>query len=319
MTIPRESRLPALLIGLILAATFTAWAGEEEVTQPFTGITVIHRTAPQPRPLDMHIVRIDLTTPGLRLKLTPRSPGSARETVRQTTLEFLKAERAQLAVNAHFFVPFPSQEQDSDLVGLAASEGVVYSAFEAPAQDYAIVPFSPAINIDRSNRARLVHHDAAAAGGAGVQEPVELWTAVSGSAQVVSSGAVTVPDYRDGARPLALLNPGGPGGYGNAKSWYDVPNARTLIGIDRAGRQLFLLVVDRSPASGGLKVGEAAELLVRDFAVHDALNLDGGGSTTLAMENPATREARILNKPSGGPRPVASSLAVFAPPAPALQ
>lgn len=308
-----------LLVSLALAWLCQGATGEEEVTQPFVGVNVIRRTATEPRPLNLYVVKIDLTTPGLRFKLTPRAPAGKRETVRQTTLDFLKAEHAQLAVNAHFFVPYPSDEPDSDLVGLAAAEGDVYSAFEAPAQDYALAPFAPAINIDRENRARVVHHDAAGAGNKGVQEPVALWNAVSGSAQVVTSGAVTVPGYRDAERPLELLNPGGPGSYGNAKSWYEVPNARTLIGIDKDGKTLYVLVVDRSAASGGMKVGEAAELLVRDYAVHDALNLDGGGSTTLAMEDPATHEATILNKPSMGPRAVASSLAIFAPPAPSLQ
>lgn len=311
--------------GALALAAFLTYAaasqalGGEQVTKPFTGVTVIHRTETQPRPLDIHVVRIDLSAPGLRFKLTPRSAASSRETVRQTTLEFLKAEHAQLAVNAHFFVPFPSTETDSDLVGLAASEGDTYSAFESPAQDYALVPFAPAINIDRENRARLVHHDATAPDGKGVQEGVSLWNVVAGSAQVVTSGAVTVPDYREQTKPLSLLNPGGPGSYGNSKSWYDVPNARTLMGIGRDGRTLTVFVVDRSAESGGMKVGEAAELLARDYEVHDALNLDGGGSTTLAIEDPATHEARILNKPSAGPRAVASSLAVFAQPAPPLQ
>jgi len=53
-------------------------------------------------------------------------------------------------------------------------------------------------------------------------------------------------------------------------------------------------------------------MLIRDYSVYDALNLDGGGSTTLAMDD------RIVNAPSdrGGVRKVASSLAVFAQPNP---
>lgn len=289
-----------MMLGLLCALVSTL--------QPYTGITLIHRTETEPRPMTIHAVRIDLTAPGLRFKLTPPAEGGKRETVRQTTVAFLEREQAQLAVNAHFFVPFPSEEMDSDLVGLAASEGRVYSAFEAPAQDYAITSFAPGLNIGRDNRARIVHHNAAIAGGKGVQEPVELWNTVSGSAQVVTSGAITIPDYRDADHPLALLSPGGPGKYANGKSWYDVPNARTLIGIDKEGWTLTILIADR------LKVGEAAEILARDYAVHDALNLDGGGSTTLALRDPATGEARLVNRPTAGgtPRAVASSLAIFA-------
>ena len=49
-----------------------------------------------------------------------------------------------------------SAEPDSDLVGLAASGSKVYSTFETPAQSYAIVADAPALNLDRSNRARIV-------------------------------------------------------------------------------------------------------------------------------------------------------------------
>jgi exopolysaccharide biosynthesis protein len=230
-----------------------------------------------------------LTAPGIRFKLTP--PSGARETVRQTTLEFLVQERAQLAVNAHFFVPFPSEERESWLVGFAASEGNVYSKFEQPAQSYAIAANAPAIAIDRDNRATVV-----------TDERMPAWTAVSGSAQIVTGGRKSIPRYQTGE-----LTPGGPGGYSDAKSWYDAINARTAIGLSRDRRSLWLFTVDARGGSLGMSVGEVAEMLIRE-GVHDALNLDGGGSTTLAMDG------AIVNVPSGGPqgRSVASNLAVFA-------
>jgi hypothetical protein len=46
--------------------------------------------------------------------------------------------------------------------------------------------------------------------------------------------------------------------------------------------------------------------------VYNLINLDGGGSTTLAMEDPTTHVDSIINSASGGPRLVGSSLAVFA-------
>src|SRR5262245_62099392 len=45
--------------------------GEQTVTQPFCGVTLIERTELTPRPLSMHLALIDLSTAGLRLKLTP--------------------------------------------------------------------------------------------------------------------------------------------------------------------------------------------------------------------------------------------------------
>ena len=57
------------------------------VSQPFAGITYIDRMETSPRPVHMHVVQIDLDTPGLRFTLSP--PAGTRETVRQSTLEFL--------------------------------------------------------------------------------------------------------------------------------------------------------------------------------------------------------------------------------------
>ena len=66
----------------------------------------------------------------------------------------------------------------------------------------------------------------------------------------------------------------------------------------------------------GMAVGEVADLLIRDYNVYDALNLDGGGSTTMAMEDPVTGKGKIVNVSSDNPkgRKVASNLAVIAKP-----
>jgi exopolysaccharide biosynthesis protein len=65
--------------------------------------------------------------------------------------------------------------------------------------------------------------------------------------------------------------------------------------------------------SEGMRLSEVAALLIRDFGVADALNLDGGGSTSMAMED-ASGTPVIVNTSSDNPsgRVVATSLAVFA-------
>jgi len=271
-----------------------ALAGRAEtVTEtPFAGVTHVHHTEVGSRNADVHVVVIDLAQPGLRFRVSP--PSGTRETVRQTTLEFLREEHAQVAINAHFFVPYPSEDSDVFLVGLAASNGNAYSAFETPAQAYALVKNAPGLDIDAANRARIVRQ-----GDVG-----ELFNAVSGSAQIVTAGVKTIPVYGD-----AGLTPGGPNNYSNADSWYERVNARTVVGLTRDARRLILLVMDRAT------VGEAAEFLIANYAVWDALNLDGGGSTSMAMEDPVTHIARLLNTPPEGPqgRSVGSSLAVFVP------
>ena len=295
-----------------LAVSFALAVGAQSTSQqPFVGVTHVTRVESSPRALRMHIVSIDLTAPGIRFKVTP--PSGPRETVRQTTLQFLEAERAQIAINAHYFLPWPSWNPFASLVGLAASDGVVYSGFEDPEQSYALVANAPAINIDAGNRATLVHSRAGDP-PTDVAEAVTLWNAVAGSAQIVTNGVATVPAYEDGAHPGAALRPGLD--YSNARSWYGQLNARTAIGLANRSRTLILFTVDRAAGSLGMSVGEVADVLIRDYRVEQALNLDGGGSTTLAMEDPVTQVRSIVNRSSDNPdgRAVGSSLAVFARP-----
>jgi phosphodiester glycosidase len=278
------------------------------ISQPYIGITYIDRTETSPRPVHMHIVQVDLAAPGLRFKLSP--PAGGREVVRQTTLEYLAQEEAQVAINAHFFLPFPSSDRDAWLVGIASSDGRVYSAFETPQQSFALVANAAGLNIDRENHAAIVHRDRPEGAG--------LWTTVSGSAQIVTEGAKTVPVYLDSQHANGALTPGGPSNYSNEKSWYDAVTARTAIGLSRDRRTLTLFTVDVRGGSDGMRVGEVAELLMKDYGVWNALNLDGGGSTSMAMEDPATHNRSIVNASSDNPagRSVGSSLAVFARPSP---
>lgn len=299
---------------LVLATGLRHSAMAETVTsQPFIGITHITRTETTPRAVNMHIVVIDLTAPGLSFKLTP--PGGSRETVRQTTLEFLNQQQAQVAINSHFFLPHPSTDAEAWLVGFAASQGQVYSSFESPTQSFAIVANAPAINIDAENHASIVHCDTTIADGKHVKENVTLWNAVAGSAQIITDGVKTIPTYAAAAGDRGLLTADAT--YSNAHSWYSLPKARTAIGLSQDNKTLLLFTVDAAGGSGGMTPGEVADVLITDYKIYNALNLDGGGSTTLAMEDPLTHTRSIVNVSADNPkgRPVGSNLAVFARPA----
>ncbi|HEV2759264.1 MAG TPA: phosphodiester glycosidase family protein [Acidimicrobiales bacterium] len=82
---------------------------------------------------------------------------------------------------------------------------------------------------------------------------------------------------------------------------------RTVVGITPGGEML-LVTADGRGVSAGLTLLEAARLLAGLGAV-EAMNLDGGGSTTFVTAG------SVRNVPSGGSeRAVASSLAVMAAP-----
>ncbi len=94
---------------------------------------------------------------------------------------------------------------------------------------------------------------------------------------------------------------------------------RTAVGVDRDTGELLLVVVDgRSTTSRGATLVELADLMAM-FGAEAALNLDGGGSSTMVGADPAARNGalRVLNTPSDGqPRMVPNGLVVFARPLP---
>jgi hypothetical protein len=306
-------RLAVLAVALLVVAPAPGFSSAAwQAAQPFQGVTYFDKSASEPRPLHMHVAQIDLRAPGIRFKLS--SPGGEREVIRQSTLDFLVQERAQIAINAHYFLPFPSEDKTAWIIGLGASDGRVFSAFETPEQRYALVIDAPAINIDRENHASIVHRDPSFPDGTHVRETVTLWNVIAGSSQIVTGGEITVPVYRDDQHRDAILEPGGPNDYSNAKAWADSLTARTAIGLSRDRQTLTLFTVDVRGGSEGMRLSDVANVLIREFAVFDALNLEGGGSTTMAMEDPVTGKPSIVNTSSDNPqgRVVATSLAVFA-------
>jgi hypothetical protein len=88
---------------------------------------------------------------------------------------------------------------------------------------------------------------------------------------------------------------------------------RTAAGASVAGDTVFLLAVDgRSSASVGMTLTELADLLV-EFGADDAVNLDGGGSTTLVAQENGAEDVTVRNTPSdGSERAVANGIGVLA-------
>ena len=83
-------------------------------------------------------------------------------------------------------------------------------------------------------------------------------------------------------------------------------NPRTLAGVRRDGRLLLVAVDGRAPGySAGLDFEEEA-LVMRALGAADAVNLDGGGSTTMTVRG------NVVTRPSDatGERPIADAIVV---------
>jgi exopolysaccharide biosynthesis protein len=90
------------------------------------------------------------------------------------------------------------------------------------------------------------------------------------------------------------------------------------VGVDAANTRLIIVVVDgRRPAySAGLTLGQLADEMIH-LGCAEAINLDGGGSSTLVMRDVKSGKFSVVNRPSDGhdlriplsiERPVASAL-----------
>ncbi|MCX6878760.1 MAG: phosphodiester glycosidase family protein [Verrucomicrobia bacterium] len=323
------NRAWALVLAVLALVPSQRIGGTVVVTHPYRGVTLTVRSETSPRVEHINVVQIDLTTPGLRFRVTDGnanqpSTSTLRETTAAATLSYLTSQNGQLAINAHFYQP-NSTDANRWVVGLAASQGNIYSSFEGPTpatanpvnsltltQNYAIMTNAPALNIDAQNNAQIVHYDASYPDKKHVLEPVTLYNAVAGSAQIVTNGVTSIPTYTQNAA-TGLIDGNG---WSASNSWYNATNARTAIGLTSDNHTLVLFTIDNAGGSAGMTIGEVADMMRNDYGVYNALNLDGGGSTTMALQDPVTRVRSVINTSSNGasPRVVASSLVVFADP-----
>src|SRR5512143_82336 len=149
MTRSRSKYLRRVLIGLLIVLAvlglivggFFFWRDHRpqpsnEQRELFPGITYIRDVRQQPRPLVIHVVQIDLATPGLSFLVTPGDPVDGHEVRAQTVSEFLSKYDLQLAINGDFFWPwwyrtlfdyYPHEHDPTNINGFAASRGAVYS------------------------------------------------------------------------------------------------------------------------------------------------------------------------------------------------
>ena len=122
---------------------------------------------------------------------------------------------------------------------------------------------------------------------------------VNGGPVLVENGAVNVTAARDG-----MVRSGDSNSF--YYGWIHKRNPRTIAGVDAQGRTLLVTADGRQTTSLGLSIKEAADV-ARSLGMVNALNLDGGGSTTMVQKG------RVVNSPSDatGERPVGDALVLL--------
>lgn len=247
-----------------------------------TGITYSRRFLDTPRPVMVHTVEINLRTPGLEFFVTPPIDSGERHTRAELTTRLAERFDLKVAVNGSHFEPFwseapwdyyPRQGDPVNVMGVAVSEGKVYSDNRAEWPKFCF--YERLIRVCGGNEFKQAPH------------------AIAGSRFPVRWGNNN--PNRQGPLP-------------------DEPLPRTVIGYNQEGTRAWLVVVDgrQKRYSEGLTLFEMGDLM-REMGAYFALNLDGGGSTTLVAQ--IEGQYKVLNAPYHThipmrERPVANALGV---------
>ncbi|MEM9925762.1 MAG: phosphodiester glycosidase family protein [Cyanobacteria bacterium P01_D01_bin.50] len=236
------------------------------------------------RPVLVHIVTVDLSVSGVKVLVTPpQSTGKANTTLARTTSQFLQEFKLQLAVNANYFYPF----------------------HENTPWDY--YPHSGDITSVVGQAISNGKHYSKAHRKWGV-----LCISTKGRAKILDSGNCPQNTLQAVAGRDVLIKDGAV----NSNLDKDKPYPRVAVATNKAENILWLIVVDgKQPLySEGVTIAELTSIASK-LGAYKALNLDGGGSTTLVMAK--NKKPKLLNAPSHTKlpmqeRPVANHLGFYA-------
>ncbi len=251
--------------------------------QLFDGVTYRRVVRYLPDAMIAHVVIIDRREGDFLFLVTPTDDVDGGTLKARTTSEFLQEFGVQIAINGDGFYPWWSRSP----VDYYPHSGdpvtpLGFSASNGKIYADGLQDEEPEPTLFVSRRNDLTFN----------LPPNKIFQALSGDRMLIQGGEI-VAGLDD-----SILHP------------------RTAIGVNRNGRYVILVVVDgRQPFySNGATYQDLADLL-KDFDAHFAMALDGGGSSTLVVED-AFGNAEILNSPidnyiPGRERPVANHFGVY--------
>jgi exopolysaccharide biosynthesis protein len=250
------SLLLPTVVGTAILCKLPAAHAEDTTTTPYPGVTHIRRVTSNQR---IQVVKVDLTRKTIRLRAT-RPPGG------KTVPTFASEYGVHVAINGDF----GTRTSPWKTSGLAMGDGDEWSN----TADGTLEGFTA---IGRDNRVEI-------SPPAEVLGEPEDWMSeiVGGRPLVVDAGHALAPEppwSRDGCDPhFCYLEP------------------RSAIGLSQDGKTLILATIDgRYTGAAGMTTEQVGALMV-EFGAWRAINIDGGGSTTLWIKS----EGGVVNQPSDG-------------------
>ncbi len=275
--------LRPLLVCALLHLSFSARAEVSVTNEAVPGVFIHSETRTNP-PTRLFVAEVDLKNPRLHLRVSaggpdPDGPGKWQTTLMPPT-QIAAREKFDFVVNGDFF----------KARGVNDGEGT-NAAFRA--EQWALVD-GPAVTDGKTwattTNARpclVIHANRSVTIESLAQPPPDDWEVIAGNTLLLKDG-VSVPHQTKVRHP------------------------RTVVGLDATGKKLTILVVDgRKPGVAvGMNYDELAAEMLR-LGCRQALNLDGGGSSVMAVRAIGKDKMEILNVPTDGrERAVANVLGI---------
>ena len=271
------------VIALLKLSSGSLFAEIGFTNRPFAGIAIFSETRTNP-PTRLFVAEIDLTNPHIQLHVAPGGADPDGDGKWETTLMrptmIAEREKFALVVNGDFYeVPRVEEGGATNIVYRVAG----WAAVNGPAASSGRV-----WSTSKETRPCLVVSKNGKVSIRSISRPAE------GDREVVAGNVLLL---RDGKI---------------VPSENKVRHPRTVVGLNKQATKMIFLVVDgRKPGVAvGMNYEELAVEMLR-LGCDDALNLDGGGSSVLAVRDAVKKEFRILNSPTDGrERAVANVLGV---------
>jgi len=268
----------AACLGLIAEARLTARC-QTVIDCRLPGITCSSEIQTNP-PQRLFIAGVDLTNPHLHLRVTrggpdPDGSGEWKTTLMKPT-RIADREHFSFVVNGDFFLAKNVQDAEGARAGYRTGQ---WARTEGPAMTDGQT-WSTTIE---PRPCLVIHRNRSIAIESLTNPGANDWEVVGGGPILLRNGAI-----------FAVANPDRP-------NRFKARNPRTAVGLDASGTRLTLLVVDgRKPGiASGMTLDELAMAMQR-LGCRDAINLDGGGSSVMAVRDTATGTMKILNQPTDG-------------------
>lgn len=271
---------------LLLAAGLTVRAEFSPTNRPCPGVAVYSETRTDP-PTRIFVTEVDLSTPGLQFRVAPGGPDPDGDGPWQTTLmrptSIAMRENFALVVNGDFFEARGIKDAEGTNSAYRADVwGSVHGPAVTAGKSWAVsTNVRPALIVHSNSTVTIESRARSKSGDAEV---------LGGNTLLVVNGAI-VPHTNKTRHP------------------------RTAAGLTAGRKKLILLVADgRKPTMAvGMNYDELAAEMLR-LGCREAMNLDGGGSSLMAVREEPKGQYRILNAPSDGrERPVANVFGIVMP------